>query len=140
MNRIQTALLGVGLLLAGSAAQAQETHIKANVPFDFAVGNKVLPAGEYEVTTVTAGNEGLLIRSDAGKSAAFAVTNMCSSNKPSDKTKLVFHALAGQYFLSQVWMEGNTAGRQFRKSKAEIRLAKNTDASSDIMLEARLVR
>lgn len=140
MNRIHTALLGVGLLLAGSAAQAQDTQVKGTIPFNFVVGNQVLPAGEYEVTTVSFGNPAILIRSDNGKSASLAVTHGCSSYQRSDKTKLVFHIVAGQYFLSQIWMQGNDTGRELRKSRAEVRLAKNNNASSEIMLEARLIR
>ena len=38
MNRLRFGFLGLGLLLAVSAAQAQETRVKANIPFDFVVG------------------------------------------------------------------------------------------------------
>jgi hypothetical protein len=141
MNRIHTALLGVGLLLAGSAAQAQGTHVKGTIPFNFVVGNQVLPAGEYEVTSESFGSPAILIRSDDGKaSASLAMTISCSSYKPADKTKLVFHIVAGQYFLSQIWTQGNDRGRELRKSRAEVQLAKNNNASSEIMLEARLIR
>ena len=51
MNRIRTALLGLGLFFVVSGVRAQENAVKANIPFDFVVGNKVLPAGEYMVTT-----------------------------------------------------------------------------------------
>ena len=36
-------------LLMSAAAQAQTTHIKVSVPFEFTAGDVQLPAGEYEV-------------------------------------------------------------------------------------------
>ena len=39
-------------LLMSAAAQAQTTHMKVTVPFEFTAGNVQLPAGEYEVTAL----------------------------------------------------------------------------------------
>jgi hypothetical protein len=39
-------------LLMSTAAQAQSTHLKMTVPFEFTAGTVQLPAGEYEVTAV----------------------------------------------------------------------------------------
>jgi hypothetical protein len=39
------------LLVAGSAI-AQTVHVRADIPFNFAVGNKTLPAGTYDVGTI----------------------------------------------------------------------------------------
>ena len=44
MLRLHSALLGLGMFLAVSATNAQEERVRANIPFDFVVGNKV--AGE----------------------------------------------------------------------------------------------
>ena len=139
MNRFRSALLGLGLLLVASAAQAQ-TNVKADIPFDFVVGNQSMPAGEYIVAPSGFGSQAILIRSDDGKATAVTVTNPCVSANPSDKTKLVFRHLAGQYFLSQIWTEGNSSGRELRKSKTEIRLAKNSDKSGEVVLAASLTR
>jgi hypothetical protein len=140
MNRLRSAFLGLGLLLAVSAAQAQETRVKANIPFDFVVQNQVLPAGEYLVTSEGPTNQAIVIRSDDSKTAILSLTNSCSSSKPSDRTKLVFHRLANRYFLSQVWVEGNSSGRQVPHSKAEIEMAKNNDKSEQFVLAATLTR
>src|SRR5215475_9162861 len=124
MNRLRSAFLGLGLLLVVSGAQAQETRVKANIPFDFVVGNHVLPAGEYMVASEGATNQVLEIRSYDGKTGILSLTNSCSSSKPSGTSKLVFHRLAGRYFLSQVWAAGNSGGRELRKSRMEVQLAK----------------
>jgi hypothetical protein len=142
MNRLRSALfglVGLGLLLAVSGAQAQETHVKANIPFDFYVGKKIMPAGEYMVVSETPSNA-IVIRSDDSKAVSLALTYTCSSFKPSATTKLVFHTLAGRYFLSQIWAEGNTRGRELPKSAVEVQLAKNNNASEEFVLAARVTR
>lgn len=35
-----------------TAAQAQQTSVRANVPFDFVVGNNAYPAGEYALKSL----------------------------------------------------------------------------------------
>jgi hypothetical protein len=140
MNRIRTALFGLGLFFAISGVQAQENGIKANVPFDFVVGNQVLPAGEYLVTPQGSANQAILIRSTDSKSAAMTVTFSCASSSPSKDTKLVFHTLGGRYFLSQVWAQGYSQGRELRKSSAEIEMAKNQRASGEFVLAATSTR
>jgi hypothetical protein len=104
------------------------------------VGNQVLPAGEYTVLTTGSGNQAIVIRSDDTKSAILSLTQACSSFRPSDKTKLIFHALAGRYFLSQVWMQGYDRGRQLPKSKTEVQLAKNHNPGEEFILAATLTR
>jgi hypothetical protein len=140
MNHLRSAFFGLGLLLAASGAQAQEIAVKADIPFDFVVGNQRLPAGEYTVVNQGPVNQAILIRSDERKTALFSSTQPCSSFNPSAKTKLVFHTLAGRYFLYQIWAQGNTAGRQIPKSSAEVELAKNSDATGEFVLAARLAR
>jgi hypothetical protein len=52
---VQKNLLSLAMslaLLMSTAAQAQPTHLKVIVPFEFNVGNVQLPAGEYVVETV----------------------------------------------------------------------------------------
>jgi hypothetical protein len=140
MHRLRSAVLGLGLLLAVSATKAQETGVKANIPFNFVVGNQMLPAGEYTIMNQGAVNQTVLIRSDEQKAVMFSLIQPCSSSQPSAKTKLVFHALGGRYFLYQIWTQGNYAGRQIPKSQAEVELAKNNVATGEFVLAARLVR
>jgi hypothetical protein len=136
MNRIRTGLLGLGLLLAVSAAQAQKLPVKANIPFDFVVGDRVMPAGEYQVSDMGGGSGSVAILSEDRKANVLMVTSACTAAAPSKSTKLVFHAIGGRYFLSQVWSEGYEQGRQLWESKAEILLAKNRTPSKDLVLAA----
>ena len=56
MNRVGRvfASLLLSVLMLGSALHAQHTErvIKANIPFDFVVGNEIFPAGQYSVVLV----------------------------------------------------------------------------------------
>jgi hypothetical protein len=138
MKLMRSAFLALGLLLAVSAAQAQGVRVKANIPFDFVVGDRVMPAGEYIVAP--AGSLGQAIEIRTGDRADMVLTSPAALSGPSKSTKLVFHALAGRYFLSQVWVAGYTQGRQLRMSKSEIQLAKNGDQSKDFELAANITR
>src|SRR5262249_7784564 len=124
MLRLRSALLGLGMLLAVSATQAQEARVKANIPFDFVVGNKVLPAGEYIVSPEGGTNQAIVIRAEEGDSFALATTHACSASSASSSTKLVFQLMGGQYFLSQIWTAGYDQGRQLPKSRTELQMAK----------------
>jgi hypothetical protein len=54
------------------------------------------------------------------------VVPQCSIEKMSAPSlgKLVFHRYGNAYFLSEVWPTGSTLGKQLRKSKAELEIAK----------------
>jgi hypothetical protein len=137
MNCFRSALLGLGLLLAVSAAEAQEPKVQANIPFDFVVGNQVLPAGEYVVSP--AGEMAVSIRSTAGDDTILTVVRGCAAAFPSEKSRLVFHSVGGRYFLSQVWASGYSRGRELPRSKAEALLAKS-GAEAERYIAAKLIR
>ena len=138
MNRMRSAFLGLGLLFAVSGVQAQQNGVKANIPFDFMVGNRVLPAGEYVVAGDGSSSQAIFIRSTDNKTAVMTLAFRCASAQPSKQSKLVFHTLGGRYFLSQIWTEGNERGRQLPKSKMEVQLAKNGDPSGEFVLAANM--
>jgi len=138
MKLMRSALLGLGLLLAVSAAQAQDAKVKASIPFDFVVGDRVMPAGEYILGP--AGSLGQAITISSGDNTDISLTFPCASSGPSKSTKLVFHTLAGRYFLSQVWVAGYGQDRQLRVSKTEMQLAKNGDATQQLVLAANVAR
>jgi hypothetical protein len=112
-------------LLLTSAAKAQTTAVKADVPFDFAIGDSVYPAGQYDLKSVT--NNGVMQIRNARESAVnnFHLSNTCTHGTPSQSTKLVFLRMGDSYFLYQIWVEGRESGREFPKSRNYMQLAKN---------------
>ena len=140
MNRMRSAFLGLGLLFAVSGVQAQQNGVKANIPFDFMVGNRVLPAGEYVVAGDGSSSQAIFIRSTDNKTAVMTLAFRCASAQPSKQSKLVFHTLGGRYFLSQIWAEGYQQGRELSKSRAEIEMANYRETSGEFVLAARSTR
>ena len=116
----------LSLLLVAGSAVAQTVHVRANIPFNFAVGNKTLPAGTYDVGTIDGrDNKMLLLQSRDGNSSMIAGSNAAENVKPADKTKLVFNQYGSRYFLSEIWVNGATRGRQLPKTSREKELAKD---------------
>ena len=99
MKRIITiVLLAVACLIASASANAQGVT-KATIPFDFTVGQQVLPAGTYLITQLSAGvidfdNRTRLVHLRVGVIPADSV-----SERPN---RMVFHQYGDRYFLSQV--------------------------------------
>jgi hypothetical protein len=113
----------------GLRAQTLDHLIKANVPFHFVVGNQTLPAGAYRVAQV--GEPGVfLIASDDARAAAIITTRSTSFNKPQKQTVLRFNRYGDEYFLSQLWIEGEVSGEELAKSKMEGELTKAQNAAT----------
>ena len=110
----------LSLLLVAGSAIAQTVHVRGNIPFNFAVGNKTFPAGTYDVGTIDhRDSKILLLQARDGDASMMVGSNTAENLKPADKTKLVFNQYGNQYFLSQIWVNGETRGRQLPKSSRE---------------------
>ncbi len=94
------------LALAGGAASAQGTQSTVKVPFQFVVGDTVLPAGAYVVTTIGEGLNLLCVRSVDSESVATAIVNLAAPSADSSNAKFEFNKIGGQYFLSSVSTPG----------------------------------
>jgi hypothetical protein len=116
----------LSLLLAAGSAIAQSVDVHAKIPFNFAVGNKTLPAGPYDIGSVDHVNLKLLVvQFRNGSSKMIAISNTTESLKPADKTRLVFNQYGNRYFLSEIWVNGAKCGQQLPKSSREKELAKD---------------
>jgi hypothetical protein len=141
MKALHSIALGFGLLFAAAAVNAQGPNVRANIPFNFVVANQALPAGQYVVQPQTTSSGKLIIRSTDGSQAASAITYACGGGAPSKQTKLVFHRIGNQYFLSQVQIEGYAQGRELPKNRteAEAEVASNQKTDS-VVIAADLVK
>ena len=115
-----------GLLLVGAAgpvAAQGSINVSADVPFEFAVGSKTMPAGKYSVTNRT--NTGVLsVQSEDARNAANVIGISAQSNRLPETGKLVFNKYGDRYFLSQVWTLGSAWGLEIPKHRAERELAR----------------
>ena len=118
--QVLTALTLVAWLMV-PATQAQSIMLKANIPFDFVVGEKRLPSGEYHVKSL---NPVLTqIQSKDGHSTAIVLTAGMQAAKISDAGKLVFNRYGDQYFMSKIWAPSSDSGRELPKSRLEREVA-----------------
>jgi hypothetical protein len=140
MKNLRSILFSLTVLLMATAAQAQQTNVKANVPFDFVVGNHAYPAGDYSVKSLSENGTPILIDNDRESAKGIALSYTCTSAKASDTTKLVFHRLGDSYFLYQVWTQGNSAGREFPMSKTEVQLAQLQSKPELVIVAANINR
>ena len=104
------------------AAQAQTITLKADIPFDFVVGEKRLPQGEYLVKPFSP--TATMIQSNDTRSSAIVLTSAVSAPKAMDVGKLVFNRYGDQYFLSRIWEPASNLGRGVAKSHLESEVAK----------------
>jgi hypothetical protein len=103
-----------------SNAQARARKIKADIPFDFVVGDKTLAAGEYLLGQITSGSDvGILVRGSDSSQKAIRLTKAISARAPQKKNVLTFRRYGNTYYLAQVWLSGSVSGREVLKSKAE---------------------
>jgi hypothetical protein len=117
-------MLSLAVTLTVAAVYANPTDtLKANIPFDFSVGNKTLPGGVYTVRPIT--STGMLrIRREDGREAVMIQTNGVIARQAQDQTKLVFRRYGNKYFLVQIWTAGDSNGRELWKSRTERELIK----------------
>lgn len=121
LNTAIAMIILAGAFTASAYAQAAGTQpVVANIPFDFNVGSKNLPAGKYTITVVNPSSDRkvLQIRSSDGRSSAITQTTGIIGTA-SETTKLVFHRYGDHYFFAQAKMAGDTMVLAALKSKAE---------------------
>jgi hypothetical protein len=118
-------MLSLAVTLAGAAVYANPAGpVRANIPFDFSVGNKTLPAGVYTFAPTTTPAL-LLIRREDGRTGALIQTQGVQARREQAQTKLVFRRYGDHYFLAQLWTAGDSNGLELWKSRTERDLIKS---------------
>jgi len=135
--KVLAAVAVVGLLTVGFAAsvQAQSIGLRANIPFEFRVGNTVLPPGTYEVWR---SSDALSISDKQGHTAYVMTNGIQKKNKNSTESLLVFNVYGGdKYFLGEVRWSGYPQARLLPKSKVELEVAAATQAAATLSVAAK---
>jgi hypothetical protein len=122
------ASLLLGVLTLGSPAQAQSGPrvIKANIPFEFGVGNQVFPAGSYSLVSTAPAL--LELRDAEGHILAQVLTNSVEASKTTVTPTLQFNSEGGRYSLAQVWQENYSIGQQLQPLKSPLKTAKRNSS------------
>ena len=137
-------LLAVLALAAVAAvpASAQSATLKANIPFEFYAGSRVMPAGEY---TIDGGwtSTRVLLRSLDSNSAGYisAPASQTAPGASRQVAKLVFNRVGDQYFLRQIVNGSMSLVRDLPKSSTERELERSStsaNARETVVILARL--
>ncbi len=138
---VMAGMMALTAMATTRVAQAQEP-MTVNIPFDFVAGNTQLPAGEYMVKVSAPTHSLILISRKDSTASAFLSTNATVASEPQSESKLIFNCYGGRYFLSQVWEQGNSQGRQLLKSAREKEIAQTAklEAHAQVTLVAGLPR
>ena len=122
---------GVLILLSVTTAGAAADG-RFHIPFQFMMGDKVLPAGDYNVKIDTA-NQRIELTSWNGSAGACLSANMPAGAVSKTETgKLVFHKFGKVAVLRQMWRSGAKYGHELTFSKAEREMVKAGTASTNI--------
>ena len=114
--------LTLGLALGLPGLRAQETQaMYATIPFDFWIGQKLLPSGNYLIDLT---GDKIVFREERDRqTAAVFLTIPESRFAPPETGELVFHRYADEYFLAGVWTPVSKDGRSVPKTSREKRVA-----------------
>ena len=105
--RVVVCLVGV-MVIAPLLAHGQSEVLSFNVPFDFAVGKTVMPAGHYVVQT-NASRNNLIIRNDH-HAAVVTTQTIDSSAGTGQSARLLFRRFDNHYALAEMWSHDPTYG------------------------------
>jgi len=112
-------------ILLAAPVSAQTITLKANVPFDFIVAGRTMPAGEYVLST-SGGSSVLQVQSvPMGIAPAIATINAVNGPWDGNGAVLTFNRYGGDYFLAKIWDGSAAEGCSLLKSRAEREEAKS---------------
>jgi len=119
MKRITvTALFTLAALVTTGGVMAQGRAVRATVPFDFTVGDKLLPAGNYEISKISSSTIEVQNRD---KHVAIFAAAAYDTHESRNGSKLVFAKYGDQYFLSEILCQPAAINVNLPTSKTEQR-------------------
>ena len=134
VRAILLAIIFAGAPLSpASHAQDLEGAVVVNVPFAFENGPQHFAAGLYTIGMES--HNVLMIRGESR--SGFIMAGLDEDSHPSETTKIVFRKYGDQYFLREVWVEGETSHTYCLPSKAEqLEIAANRTAPTGVVVAA----
>ncbi|HEV2835180.1 MAG TPA: hypothetical protein VGW58_07680 [Pyrinomonadaceae bacterium] len=128
------ALAGLVLLVTVSSVYAQYgQQTLVNIPFNFTVGEKALPAGKYLIRRNRADSAVVwIIQNNETGESAMVLTRDKRAYKTQEKAKFVFRKYDDLYFLSEFWAAGTISGREIQVTDRERALAKSLARAPEV--------
>jgi hypothetical protein len=123
---IATMVLVGSMAVAAEAQNNGRTRMTARIPFEFSVGDKTMPAGNYTVSQINPASDRVVLqlRNQDGDATAMLQMNAVTGEAP-ETAKLVFRRYGSQYFFAEAWIDGLSAGLQAPTPRTERSLCGN---------------
>ena len=99
--RILSAFFGLAALAITAKGQAVD-QVVVNIPYEFVVAGKTLPAGTYKVNRVSANDERALAISNFEGHATVLVLSSEIADKSAEQPSLSFRHVGEQHLLSKI--------------------------------------
>jgi hypothetical protein len=114
-------LITLGGITASYAQMYSDTILKVKVPNSFVLRGKTYPAGVYTIKPADTfpDSEYMLELIGPDRKAAFFDTVGTAMNEPPKQNEIVFDKVGDTYFLSKIWVKGETNGNKIVESKME---------------------
>jgi hypothetical protein len=122
-------------ILLAAPVSAQTVILRASVPFDFIVGGRTMPAGDYLLST--GGTVRVLEIQSQVKGIAPVLTTINNGEGPlaGDGASLTFNRYGSDYFLASMWDRAAAGGCSIPMSRAEREKARTASlAKPDVVV------
>ncbi len=112
-------------IFAGKASAQIDGDLDAEIPFQFHVGTRELPAGKYRIHLLDEGSLRVMeiTSTDGSTSALFQVEESDAKSAPA-QSELIFNKYGDNYFLSKLYDEGDPSGSELIESRYEKQISK----------------
>ena len=109
----------VTALTTNASGQTDKT-VRAKVKFDFQIGDRIYPAGEYQVESISGQSDNVLqIRSVADANKRQIILANYSMAGKRQTPKLVFQKYGESYVLTQIFLDSEQWGYSIRPSRRQ---------------------
>jgi hypothetical protein len=120
---MRTMLMAAAIVVIAVPGIAQSGMVSATIPFEFIVGDKTMPAGDYSITCDLSHElVNIESRQNDRHNAALLMT-LVEGKTGVTSPRLVFNVREGRHFLAQVW-NGGSMGYQLERGRIEIEVSK----------------
>ena len=116
MRTLWTAL-AIAALTGASAMAGDTIAIRTKVPFDFTVGDRRVPAGDYRFERIWSPHVILISSFDTG--TALSVPHDVAGQTAGRPNTLVFNQYGDRYFLREIRLGYGPSGVQLPRSRSE---------------------
>ncbi len=116
-----------------SQAQNLDESVVVNVPFAFGDGSQNFAAGQYSIRM----DDQKILAIRGQSNSGFVMAWFERDSHPAETTKVVFRKYGDQYFLSEIWIAGESSHTYRLPSKQEKREeAANKEAPTEVVVAA----